>query len=94
MRFTKNIGVSLYNDTKLNFKTISLFKKSNTHSNLLPLFIYSKPVPIYVKRRQKDLIDLLPFVPAIFHDFYQNLSTDNQANYMLPDNDEENSETE
>ncbi|CAI6356250.1 unnamed protein product [Macrosiphum euphorbiae] len=75
LRFTKNIGVLLYKDTlnaDVPFKTISLLRKGHARSNLLPPLTYTKPVPIgNFCQKKKDLIELLPLIPTVFHHFYQ-----------------------
>lgn len=95
LRFKKtNMGTLFYKET-LNidepFKSISLCSKGRSHYQITPPLCYNRPVPI-AEKKKKDLLDLLPMIPNVFHDFYKNLPTDATLKEIYPNNETDSEE--
>jgi len=54
---------------------------------------YNGPLAIS-KEKKKNLLDLLPLIPPIFHQFYRELKTTNETQDNDPDLDEVNTDGE
>ncbi|KAJ8885364.1 hypothetical protein PR048_011561, partial [Dryococelus australis] len=60
------------------FKKMTEWCRGQAQNNLIPKPCYSGKQPITRKKR-KDLLDLLPFIPSTFHEFYKGLPTSSDA---------------
>lgn len=56
------------------FKTLNLRRRGTRNVEFKLEQAYDEPLPIS-KEKKKDLIDLLPLIPDIYHDFYKNLKS-------------------
>lgn len=84
LRFTKEHGIVQYKnslDDEEEFKTLNVRRRG---INTIELDSVSKSYlgPIKIsKEKKKDLLDVLPLIDPMFHDFYKNLQDDNILNY-------------
>lgn len=56
------------------FKTLNLRRRGTRNVEFAIEQAYDAPLPIS-KENKKDLIDLLPLIPDIYHDFYKNIKS-------------------
>jgi len=56
------------------FKTLHLRRRGSRNLEFMLEQAYDEPLPIS-KEKKKDLIDLLPLIPDIYHEFYKNLKS-------------------
>uniref|UniRef100_A0A2S2NSJ8 Uncharacterized protein n=1 Tax=Schizaphis graminum TaxID=13262 RepID=A0A2S2NSJ8_SCHGA len=67
------------------FKTLNLIRRGTRNLEFALEQAYNEPLPIS-KEKKKDLIDLLPLIPDIYHDFYKNIkSNESEDLYYDPD---------
>lgn len=93
LRYEKEFGVISYKDTLCTDSPFSIFNLKRRGSSIpdnIPI-ISIQPLPIS-KEKKKDLIDLLPLIPDIFHEFYVNLPTLDSIRNTDPDILEEEDE--
>lgn len=79
MRYTDQPGTIQYKtDLDLNspFKVISLLRRSTPYI-LEPPQLYRNLLPIS-NEKKKDLLDMLPLIHPVFHQFYKDLPTNNE----------------
>lgn len=68
------------------FKTMTFFRRGQTAP---PANLPKCKYPNFISEEKKNnLIELLPYVNEVFHNFYKNLPTERNINDVLPDLDE------
>lgn len=79
LRYTQESGHIFYKNNlgeSAEFNTLNLNRKGRTSAKVVVPTIHDGPVPISAEKK-KDLLELLPLVDTVFHDFYTNLLTVN-----------------
>lgn len=93
LRFTKEFGTILFKTTLSEdetFKTINLKRRGINSIKLTDLKqCYSQQI-IISKNKKKDLLDMLPLVDTLYHNFYKNLQTEDMDD-IHPDLTQDNS---
>lgn len=88
-RYTKDTG-NIFFKTSLNeedpFRTICVARRGQTEVQLVPKKLYQNTLPVS-KEKKSDILDLLPLISPVFHDFYINLKTTG-AQDTYPDGDD------
>lgn len=69
------------------FKTLSFLRRGNS-STILQVKKKIQWTYTNIKGKKKDLLNLLPLIPPIFHQFYSDLKTTNETQDNEPDLDE------
>lgn len=70
------------------FKTLSFLRRGNS-GVILNVKKSTLGLQQYQYKKKKDLLDLLPLIPPIFHQFYHELKTTNETQDNDPDLDED-----
>lgn len=81
MRYTRASGKILYKlslDEEEPFLEFNLTRRGQEGVKLTPKKCYNAPLPISTEKK-KDLLDLLPLIPPVFHEFYKSLRTNSVA---------------
>lgn len=79
LRYTQESGHVFYKNTldeSAEFNVINIHRRGKKSAKLVVPAIHDGPVPISAEKK-KDLLQLLPLVDTVFHDFYKNLPTAN-----------------
>lgn len=91
LRYTREEKVIYFKETldeEVPFRCLNLTRRNNTlPQDLIPINCYNATLPI-PNEKKKDLLDLLPLISPMFHDFYKNLKTSNSARNTYPDIEE------
>lgn len=88
LHYEKNEPYTMFFKTELDkedFTRVSLQKKGNNHrSKLIISEAYDGLLPIS-KEKKKDLMELLPYISPVYHDFYKNLESTSKKKNVYPD---------
>lgn len=86
LRYNKQFGQILYKqnlDDATPFQSLELRRRGSQPPRIIPpICLTSLPIS---KEKKKDLIDLLLLIPDVFHHFYRNLPTSEDARNTDPD---------
>lgn len=88
LRYDKTFGKFLYktsHNQNDGFKTMSFIKRSQTSIPQIPNCKYPHPI---TEDKMNNLLDLLPYIDDLFHNFYRNLPTEKNLRELYPDIDE------
>lgn len=86
-RYSSSMIGKMYYKKSLNedepFKTLNLRRRGTRNVEFALEQAYNEPIS---KEKKEDLIDLLPLIPDIYHDFYKNIkSNDSEDPSYDPD---------
>lgn len=79
IRFKTNL------DNESSFRVINYRKRGKYNLDTIQLEVVSKETLPISKEKKKDLMDLLPLIDPIFHEFYKNIKTDGDVSNIDPD---------
>lgn len=92
LQYKKPIGEIRFKtsfDNESSFRVINYRKRGKFNLDTVQLEVVSKETLPISKEKKKDLMDLLPLIDPIFHEFYKNIKTDGDVSNIDPDLDSE-----
>ena len=87
LHYEKLSPYSLFYKTELDnleYLEVKLNKKGKSNVNLIPKNAYDESLAIS-NEKKKDLIDMLPYISSVYHEFYKNIKSRSDIRNIYPD---------